>query len=136
MAFLGYLLKTGNTIFPHKYIDTESWDTTPNRREEIKAYRDDNTRDLTRVTAAGRKTDITFTTRDGLHLAEKQEIQKFFTDHEIDADERKIQLTYWNDESNEYKTGYFYRANMQFSIKQIKDDDIIYKATKIELVEY
>ena len=58
----GYLLKAvkTNAIFPHKYIAYESYNTTPNQREEIKAYRDDNTRDLTRITAEGTKSVFGF----------------------------------------------------------------------------
>lgn len=139
--FAGYLLKvpkenSADVIFPHQYIVLESWKTTPNRREEIKAYRDDNTRNLTRITAAGRKTDITFVTRDRLTLAEKQAIQQFFTDNESNAAERKIKLVYWNDEENTYKTGDFYRANAEFPIKKITEDNIIYGQLQIDLVEY
>ena len=136
--FRGYLLKavSTGTIFPHKYIALESYSSEPNHREEIKAYRDDNTRNLTRVTAEGTKTSLSFTTRPNLHLKEKQEIQKFFTDAESVALERKIQLEYWNDESNTYKTGYFYRTDTKFPIKQIMDDDILYKEMTISLVEY
>ena len=122
--------------FPHQYMALESWETTPNQREEKKAYRDDNTRNLTRVTASGHKTAIKFSTRDDLHLADKKIIQKFFTDHESNANERKISLTYWNDESNTYKTGDFYRGNMTFTIKKITDNDIIYKALSFDIVEY
>ena len=136
MAFEGYLLKSGNDIFPHKYIEYSSWNSTPNQREEIKAYRDDNTRDLTRVTAAGRKTAIAFKTRDNLHLDEKIEIQEFFTSHETNADERKIPLTFWNDESNSYETGDFYRPNIKFTINKISGKDIVYGAVQIDLVEY
>lgn len=136
MAFEGYLLKSGNDIFPHKYIQFSSWETTPNQREEIKAYRDDNTRDLTRVTAAGRKTAIVFKTRDNLNLNEKMEIQNFFTSHETNAAERKIPLTFWNDESNSYQTGYFYRPNIKFPIMSISGNNIVYAAIQIDLVEY
>jgi hypothetical protein len=136
MEFEGYLLKSGNDIFPHKYIEYSSWESTPNQREEIKAYRDDNTRDLTRVTAAGRKTAIAFKTRDSLTLDEKIEIQTFFTSHETDAAERKIPLTFWNDEDNEYKTGYFYRPNLKFPIKSISGNSIVYGSVQIDLVEY
>lgn len=140
MAFEGYLFKyygaSNSNAFPLQYINESTWDSTPNQREEIKAYRDDNTRDLTRVTAAGRKTIFSFETREGLHLADKQAIQSYFTSHETDADQRKIRLTYWNDEENAYKSGYFYRPNMNFKIKQIKDSDIIYDSLKFEFVEY
>ena len=47
-AFKGYLLRAvaTNTVFPNNYIVYEGWDSTPNQREEIKAIRDDNTRDF------------------------------------------------------------------------------------------
>lgn len=138
--FKGYLIKktVNNTdvIFPHQYIALGSWESTPNQREEIKAYRDDNTRDLTRVTAQGKKTVCKFKTRKNLHLADKQAIQKFFTDSEVDANQRKIQLTLWNDESNSYFTTYVYRPNMTFKIIRIEADDIIYDEMSFELVEY
>lgn len=136
--FAGYLLKAvaTNTIFPQKYIALESWDSTPDQREELKAYRDDNTRNLTRVTAAGKKSVFSFTTRPNLHLADKIAIQTFFTSAESDPNQRRITLQFWNEETNSYDTGDFYRPNMNFPIYKITDDDIIYKALKFEFVEY
>lgn len=138
MAFAGYLLKAVSTgvIFPHKYMKLESWDSTPDQREELKAYRDDNTRNLTRITATGKKSVFSFSTRDYLHLEDKQAIQEFFTDAESSAEQRKIRLEFWNDETNDYDTGDFYRPNMNFPIYKITDDDIIYKSLKFEFVEY
>jgi len=146
----GYLLRAKNgdtyTKFPMKYINEASWETTPNQREEIKAYRDENSRDLHRVTAAGKKTSISFRTRPNLHLRDKIAIQKFFTDNEQSSSsasenakrksQRRITLQYWNDESNEYKTSDFYRTDIKFTIKKVTDDDIIYEEIQIELVEY
>lgn len=146
--FEGYLFKktvtqgtsTVDVPFPNKYIALDTWDSTPNQREEIKAYRDDNTRDLTRVTAQGKKSKFTFKTRKYLHLAEKKEIQRFFTEGEEqaggDPNQRKIYLTFWNDEDNQYKSGYFYRPNMTFKIYKITDNDIIYNEMSFELIEY
>ena len=136
--FAGYLLKavTTDTIFPHNYIALESWSSTPDQREELKAYRDDNTRNLTRVTAAGKKSVFSFETRDKLNLADKMAIQKFFTDAESDHEQRKIRLQFWNEETNSYDVGDFYRPNMDFSIYRITEDDIIYKSLKFEFIEY
>lgn len=134
--FEGYLFKSGNDIFPHQYINYESYSTLPNSREEIKAYRDDNTRDLTRVTASGTKSSFSFKTRPNLHLDDIRAILDFFTRNESSALERKIELTYWNNESLEYKTSNFYRADITFEIKQITDNDIIYNEAEISLVEY
>ena len=134
--FEGYLFKSGNDIFPHQYINYESYSTLPNSREEIKAYRDDNTRDLTRVTASGTKSSFSFKTRPNLHLDDIRAVLDFFTRNESSALERKIELTYWNNESLEYKTSNFYRADITFEIKQITDNDIIYNEAEISLVEY
>lgn len=136
--FQGYLLArtADGKKFPHQYIELKSWSSTPNQREEIRAYRDDNTRALTRITAAGRKSIFSFKTRPKLHLADKIAIQRFFTEVETNADERKIQLTFWNEETNSYQTGYFYRPNMPFPIYKITDDDIIYEQMTLDFVEY
>ena len=138
MSFSGYLMKavSTGTIFPHQYISYESYDSTPNQREEIKAYRDENTRDLYRVTAQGKKSKITFKTRNNLSLAEKQELQNWFTSAESNADQRKIRIEFWNDESNTYVTADFYRPDIKFSIRKITDDNIFYKELQITLVEY
>lgn len=142
MAFEGYLFASCDVnfkvkkTFPNKYIQFNSWSSTPNQREELKAYRDDNTRNLTRITAAGKKSVFSFKVRSNLHLADKMEIQKFFTDAEIDHEQRKVNLKFWDDENNEYKTGTFYRPNMQFPIVKITDDDIVYGDLTIECIEY
>lgn len=142
MNFAGYLFASCNAnftvkqIFPNKYIQYNSWTSTPNQREEIKAYRDDNTRNLTRVTAAGKKSVFSFKVRSPLHLEDKILIQRFFEDAEIDHEQRKVNLQFWDDEKNEYRTGTFYRPNMQFPITKITEDDIIYGELTIECIEY
>ena len=118
------------------YINESGYTATPNQREEIKAYRDENTRNLVRITASGTKTKIEFKLRKGLHLDDKIAIQKWFTDAESNAKERKINLQYWNDEDNRYETGDFYRPDLVFTIRKVTDDDIIYDALEIHLVEY
>lgn len=133
----GYFIKATktNTIFPMKYIVVESYEAIPKAREEIKAYRDENSRNLTRVTAKGHKSSFKFTIRP-LHLADKIKVQKFFTDAEVNKEQRKIELQYWNDEDNEYKTAYFYRPDITFKIKQATATDIKYDEFEINLIEY
>lgn len=154
--FLGYFIKATktNVNFPDQFIAYDTYTCTPNQREEIKAYRDENTRELFRITADGMKTKITFSTRGNLHKADKETIQNFFVNAESQEEDsatahkqRKVQLTYWNDEDNIYKTSYFYRPNLQFKIIGIKKTgnvdsgqnpiyDIIYEAMDFELIEY
>lgn len=149
MAFNGYLLagvSSGGTVtrFPAKYIVAESYNSTPNQREEIKAYRDDNTRDLTRITAKGKKSVVSFDTIDGLTLAEKKEIQAFFknclTSSALSGEnfnlQRKVKLRYWDDENNAYKDGIFYMPDISYNIKEYTSNNIIYKSIHFEFVEY
>jgi hypothetical protein len=137
----GYLIKSVATgvIFRNSYIEWGTWKSTPNQREELKAYRDDNTRTLTRVTASGMKSLFSFSLRPGLRLADKIFVQNFFTQGEItdlDKQQRRIQLEFWDDENNVYKTGYFYRPNMEFKILGVTNTDIIYDSLSIECIEY
>ena len=136
--FKGILLyrTADNKPFPQQYIEMGSWSSNPDQREEIRAYRDDNTRALTRITAQGRKSIFSFATRNNLHLKDKIAIQKWFTEKEANQTERKIQLTFWNEETKNYDTGYFYRPNMEFKIKSIIGNDIIYDSMQFDFVEY
>lgn len=140
MAWEGYLFKAlkTNQIFPHEYISFDSWSSTPNQREELKAWREDNTRTLHRVTAQGKKSIFSFKTRKYLHLVDKIAIINFFNTNEEpgDKDERKIHLRFWNDELNDYAEGWFYRPNMPFKIIQVSDTDIQYNELELEFIEY
>lgn len=136
-TFKGYLMKAVKTgaIFPNKLIQIDTFGQTPNVREEIKADRDDYTRDLIRITAQGTKTNWSFSTVP-LNISTLYQVQKFFTDAEVDHLQRKIQLEYWNDETLAYKTGYFYRPDITYTKNSISDTDIDYDPITIELVEY
>lgn len=135
--FRGFLVGknlTDKTL--NSYIKAETYKSTPNAREEIKAYRDENTRNLHRVPAQGHKTSISFTIR-RLHKAEKEIVQNYFkTNGNSFNKERKIQLYYWNDEDNNYKQAYFYLPDIEFKIKKITDNDIIYDEFEVSLIEY
>lgn len=132
--FLGYLLKSG-TNTDNSFIQKDTFESTPNQREEIKAVRDENTRNLVRITADGMKTAIKFTTMP-VNLAGKVAIQNFFNAGIVDSKQRRVRLTYWNDEDNVYKTSDFYLPDITFTISTISEDDIQYNPLSIELIEY
>lgn len=133
-------LRTINNVtylsFPMKYIAYNGYKVNPNVREEIKAYRDDNTRNLTRVTAQGTKTGISMDMLGGLHNSEKQEVVNWFTDHEIDSLQRKITMLYYDIDSDTYKTGTFYRSDTEYTVLYTTATDVIWDAFTIELAEY
>ena len=134
MLFEGYLLKFGGSILPHKYMQLSSYDTTPNQRTELSAYRD-NFNSLHRVTSPNHKTTIRFTTMP-LSLEQKQEIQRIMAYGLVDRDQRKYNVTYWNDETNTYITSYFYMPDVNYPIKKIDGSNIEYNPISFELIEY
>ena len=138
-TFQGYLIayvKNNNVVpFPHEYIAWEEWESNDNQREYIKAYRDDNTRDITLVQAQGRKTALQFKLRNNLHLKDIRRIREWFQAGEVDHDIRSITIKYWDSDLLKYRTITCYQANPKFNIKKITDDDIIYKGKTVDLVE-
>ena len=137
-TFNGYLLRAvaTNQIFPHEYILFNTWETTPNQREEIKAYREENSRDLHRFTADGEKSTIKFELRPSLHLADIERIDAWFKNAEISAKERKIEVEFWDDDLHMYRSIVCYQPNPKFKIIRIEANDIIYAQKTVELIEY
>ena len=135
----GRLKTIGGTVylsFPMRLLARKGYSIDPNAREEIKAYRDTNTRELHRVTAEGTKTSMTLKFLGGLHNAQKQEADGWFTAHESIALERKVPLLYYDPDSDTYKTGNFYRANPHYEVISATDTDIIWDAFEYSLAEY
>lgn len=139
MAWSGYFLRnveTG-TVFDNHFIQWDSYSSTPNQREEIKAYRDENTRDLYRITATGHKTKIEFSTIPYLNLFQKGLVQVFFATGTPDWNQRKVHLEYWNDEDNTYYTSYFYIPDIQFKVHHLDNwNNPVYESIEIHLIEY
>ena len=135
--YKGYLIKAGNSskIMDMRWIVRKSYRSKPNQREEIEAYRDDYTRNLTRVTAPGLKSNVKFTIVRA-DLDTKIAIQSFFDGAMVNKLQRKVHLTIWNDEDNEYQTGYYYLPDIEWTIEDADEDTIYYKETAIELQQY
>ena len=132
--FRGYLLKFGNTILPHEYIQIDTYQSIPNQRIELSAYRDSNT-DLHRVTSQNYKTTIKFDTM-YLTLEQKIDLQTKMQAGLVNATERKYQVNYWNDEDNQYDTKYFYIPDVAFLIHSITENDILYNPVSFEFIQY
>ena len=133
--FKGYLLKFGDTVLPNRFLKFDSYTCTPNQRTELEAYRDDYTKELYRITSEGVKTKIEANVPT-LYLEDKIEFQNYIKNGLEDELQRKYKVTYWNDESNTYETGYFYIPDTQFSIYTIKNNSILYNSFKLTLIEY
>lgn len=132
--FKGYLLKFGDTVFPHKYL-AQNPKLTPYQRTEAEAYRDANN-DLHRITINNHKSKLEFTIVEGITLEDKIQIKSVMENGLIDEVQRKYSVTYWNDDINAYSTGEFYVPDIQYSIRKITDKTIIYESVTFELIEY
>ena len=130
--YRGYLLKFGNNIMPNHYFNEYS--STPNQRLDSDADRD-NLGNLQRSTLPNSKTSITFSTHI-LSLEEKLKFQEIINLSIVNEAQRKCYITYWNDETNAYSSGYFYIPDIEFSIMDADADDIKYNPISVELIEY
>ena len=138
MAFNGYLMRKAGTspytYFPERLIVASSYQVTPNIRQDK-----DPTRDLSgvlhRAVVSARPSTIKFSTRE-LHLSDLQEIQTFFNACMVNSAERKIQLTFWDVDSNGYKTEYMYIPDVTYTIVYHTNNDIVYAPVDFELIGY
>jgi hypothetical protein len=133
--FKGYLVKATKTgeVFPEKYMLYDTWDSNPKQKEYIKTYRNDNTRDLTKIIASGRKSTFKFTVR-SVNLAGRKALKLFFDRNQLN-DEGDIELEYWDDLNLTYSTGTFYQPNLEFKIISHSATDIKYKQQEMEFIE-
>ena len=132
--FDGYLVKFGNVALPHSYIQYDTYKVVPFQRTELSAYRDNNN-DLHRTTSPNHKTTLKFSTRQ-LHLDEKIAIQQAMRSGLLNENERKYNITYWNDETNTYEQADFYLPDVTYPIVKVDGNDIIYRSIDFEFIQY
>ena len=120
-----------------KYIVKGGYNSTPNQRQEAKAWQDLKG-NLHRDTAPHYRTKIEFKTVNGITLSEKQEIQGIMNSAITDKRQRKGTVIYWNEEDNEYKQATVYIPDITFEVDEIDElrKNIYYNSIRISLIEY
>ena len=139
MAYNGYLIKLGGssgTPLPMKFIKLDGYNISPNQRMEAEAGRS--------VTGLLHRTTVA-------HTASKIEINTpYITNRDVDEMmtlfrnawtstlERKLNLEYYDMETNSYKAGTFYMPDIKFEIDHIEADInvVVYKEIRIAFIEY
>ncbi len=133
--YKGYLMKFNGVEFPNNYL--LEYSSTPDRRIDVDSERD-NLGNLHRSVLAVGKTVIRFSTHI-LSLDEKISMQRYIQ-NAINAngipEERKCFVEYWNDESNNYDTGWFYIPDIEYKVMDAEANGIIYYPISFELIEY
>ncbi len=137
--FSGWLIKFGDVILPNSFILADGWESTPNQRVEIDAYRDANVL-LHRETSENFKTSITLNIR-AMNLEEMTAFKAVIGLATLDINskkQRKLMVTYWNDEELDYKTATMYMPDVTYTIHTVDEveRDIEYNGFTIELIEY
>lgn len=142
MAYSGYLIKVGGssgTNLPMKFIKPESYEPTPNQRLETEAKRNTEGK-LVRNTVEHTATKIEFETP-VLTNAQVSELNALlFNAMSTAADirERKLDLEYYDNESDSYKVGTFYMPDVKYPINHIDAvrNIIYYDPIKYSFIEY
>ena len=139
MSFEGWLIKFGSVQLPNSYLLADGWESTPNQRTEISAWRDANIL-LHRDTSPNFKTSLKLNIKE-MNLQEREALKAVIglaTLPDTDKKQRRVQITYWNDEDLEYRSGVFYMTDTTYTIHRIDEDnkDIEYNGHTIELIEY
>jgi hypothetical protein len=131
MAFNGYLLKVGDYTIPLEFMAYGTYEASPDQRQDLDAYRDADGY-MHRNTLPHTATKIEFQTT---YLTASQfrslidNIRANFTN----LLERKVSLTYYDEETDAYKTGDFY---MPGTMTYKRLNKAVYDQNRICFIEY
>lgn len=120
MAFSGYLIKVGTGTpveIPLKYMRAETYSVTPNQRLEWSAERD-VTGVLHRETTPNMPPKIEFNTP-LMTNADIKALNTILSNAYSVADERKLSVTYYDPESDTYKTHDCYMPDVKYEIRNV-----------------
>ena len=136
MAFNGYLLKIGQTVFPLSFVFKESYDITPNRRQDIDPFRDANGK-MNRNVVPHMVTTISIKTKP-MWNNEMAQLMSLIKNNYLSEKEKKVSLTYYCPDLDDYQVGEFYIPDVDFNINLVDTERnrILYNSTTIEFIEY
>lgn len=121
MAFSGYLIKVGpsgsEVEIPLEYMRAETYTVTPNQRMEWSAERDVNGY-LHRVTVQNQPPKIEFSTP-LMTNSDINALNAILSTAYSNVSERKLRVTYYDPESDSYKTHDCYMPDVHYSIRNV-----------------
>ncbi len=137
--FQGWLIKFGDVQLPNSFLLADGWEGTPNQRLEVDAYRDANML-LHRETSSNYKTKLKLNIRE-TSLTERMALNNVIglaTLSITEQKERKVSITYWNDETLTYESGVFYMPDITYVIHNLDEErlDMEYNPFSISLIQY
>lgn len=133
--FRGYYVKAYNDTILDQYLAVEGFKCTPDQRQDKDSYRD-GYGILHRNVLPGVTTTLELTTIDGLNIDQVIAFKEAINSGLLNSAERKVTLTYWNDERMAYCTDTFYMPDMTFTHSRIQGGTSIYKAATFKFIGY
>lgn len=136
MAFNGSLIKLGSENFPLSFVYKDSYKITPNRRQDMDSQRNANgilIRNVLDHTAS----TISFTTKP-MTNSDLASMMSFIRRKYINEKEKKLSITYYCPDLDDYKVGEFYLPDIEFPIMQVDVENrkIRYGSFTLEFIEY
>lgn len=136
MSYKGYLLRMGADEFPLSFVRADSYSITPNRRQDLDSNRNANgvlERNVLKHTAS----TISFQTKT-MWNKELAEMMSFIRSHYSVEKERKLRITYYCPDIDDYKTGDFYVPDISYPINMVDNENnrIMYGEFALEFIEY
>ena len=137
--FDGWLLKFGSVQLPNSFLLIDGYEDTPNQRLELDAFRDASAL-LHRETSQNTKTKLSMKLK-GMTLEERMAFDNVIglaSLPAIDKLQRRVNVTYWNDETLSYQTGVFYMPDITWVIHNIDEESKTYdyNPVSLTLIEY
>lgn len=131
MAFQGYLIKVGNYPIPLTYMKLESYKSAPDQRQDLDSFRDADGY-LHRTVLPHTATKVEFETP-YMIMADFQRLMQGIRSNLTGTLARDCTLTYYNEETDSYKSGHFYMpGTMEYNMYNKN----IYAPSRFAFIEY
>lgn len=134
MSYSGYLIKVGDEIVPNDLIRYKTYKVTPNQRQDLDSHVMEDGY-LRRNVLVHTRTKIEFNLK-RIDNTQMNEVMSLIQRNMINALERKVELTYYDPETDQYNQGTFYVPDPNYTIYSLSRDKIQYEETRIAFIEY
>ena len=137
MAYSGYLIKVGTYEIPFEYIALESYKVTPNLRQDLDPFRDNNGV-LTRNVVSNMPSKIEIKTP-YLYARDMRDLMDNISAQYTNAAEKKASVTFYCPDTDTYKTEDMYCPDFDFEFYRVEPsnfDRSLYKPFTLKFIGY
>ena len=137
MAYDGYLIKVGTYTIPNEYVALESYKVTPNLRQDLDPFRDNNG-DLTRNVVPNMPSKIEIKTP-YLFARQMNDLMANIRGQYTNAAEKKTSVTFYCPDTDSYKTETMYCPDFDFEFYRVDKTNFnmsLYKPFTLKFIGY